>query len=182
MNFKCDKCGWHVPVSGGDKCSECARKEAMDFCSAVRRKQKPTHLTPLHEKVWTGIVEDGRKWRVSDKYISPCGHPHVKDTQGKCIFCRFEEYSPMDTVTPLEQYKKNLRQSVIKLRETADSLEAEMRAIDFGHVPDVIKMKSPRQFAIEKGDKWYQSTEPCKHCGILSERYVANGRCRNCGK
>jgi hypothetical protein len=183
LNFKCDKCGWHVPVSGGDKCSECARKEAMDFCSAVRRKQKPTHLTPLHEKVWAGIVEDGRKWRVSDKYIAPCGHPHVKDTQGKCIFCRFEQYAPVQPVTPLEQYVINLKQSVTELRKRADAAEAEVLSIEAGfYVPERVTTKSARQFAVERGEKWYQHDEPCKHCGVVSERYVANGRCRNCGK
>lgn len=155
----------------------------MDFFSAVSRKQKPTHLTPLHEKVWTAIVQNGRKWRISDKYIAPCGHPHVKDTQGKCIFCRFEKSTPAQTITPLQQYVLNLKQSAIQLRKRADDVEAEILSIKSGfYVPAPVASKSARQFAVEVGDKWYQHDEPCKHCGVVSERYVANGRCRNCGK
>ena len=47
---------------------------------------------------------------------------------------------------------------------------------------DVVKRKntSPRQIAKAAGARWYTPTEPCKTCGQLAERYVANGRCRGC--
>ena len=39
---------------------------------------------------------------------------------------------------------------------------------------------SARAQAKAAGEKWYTPSEPCSKCGTLSQRYVANGRCRGC--
>ena len=51
-----------------------------------------------------------------------------------------------------------------------------------GGVPVVKKpvVQSARAQAIAAGEKWYTPSEPCSKCGTLSQRYVANGRCRGC--
>lgn len=45
---------------------------------------------------------------------------------------------------------------------------------------DDIAKASPRQQAINAGEKWYTPTKPCKECHQLAPRYVANGTCSGC--
>lgn len=166
-----------------DICLDCATRSAVDFKRAVSTKTEPSKLPASYRDIWREIVHGDRKWRVTGKYNPACGHPGVRDTQGKCIFCKNEKKQSELASTPVEQYVSNLRQAAKILRERARVIDAEITAIElFEQVPTRIQSKSPRQFALEQGDKWYQSDEPCKHCGALSERYVANGRCRSCGK
>lgn len=42
------------------------------------------------------------------------------------------------------------------------------------------KVLTPRQKAIEGGSQWYKAIKPCSKCGVVSEKHVANGRCKNC--
>jgi len=39
---------------------------------------------------------------------------------------------------------------------------------------------SPRQKAIEAGERWYTPETPCKRCGTYAERRVDNGQCASC--
>lgn len=166
-----------------DICLDCATRSAVDFKRAVATKNEPVKFPAIYRDVWREIVHGERKWRVTGKYNPACGHPGVRDTQGKCIFCKYEKQQAEMTSTPIEQYVSNLREAAKTLRNRADVVEGEIAAIElFGHVPANVQAKSPRQFAMGQGEKWYQADEPCKRCGALSERYVANGRCRSCGK
>lgn len=181
--FKCDKCGWHVPVEGTQVCSLCARQEAEIFSNCVATKKPPTTLSPLHNLVWNKMVNEGRRWRVSSNYIKGCGHPYVKDTQGKCIFCRVESNEVNNLKMSKENIAENLRKSAELLRQKADEAISTALAIESGfYTPPQEAVLSKRQQAILRDDKWYDMEEPCKHCGVVSQKYVANGRCRNCGK
>ena len=39
---------------------------------------------------------------------------------------------------------------------------------------------SPRQVALDAGEKWYTPLEACPKCNTTALRYVANGRCQGC--
>lgn len=39
---------------------------------------------------------------------------------------------------------------------------------------------SPRQEALDAGEKWYTPLDPCPKCHTTALRYVANGRCQGC--
>lgn len=170
-------------VEGTDICVDCATRSSVDFKTAVNTGKEPLFMPESYRDTWRKIVHGGAKWRVAKPYNKLCGHPSVRDTQGKCIICKAESNLAELKTTPLEQYLINLDQSVIELRKRANEAEAEALSIRAGfYIPTGVKTKSPRQFAIEMGEKWYAHNEPCRHCGMLSERYVANGRCRNCGK
>lgn len=177
-----ENCSCVKNVAESEICLDCATRSSVDFKNSITTRNEPVFLPETYREVWCKIVHGGATWRVARPYNKHCGHPNVRDTQGKCIVCKFERQNEKLTTTPLEQYKQNLAHSVIELRKRADQAEAELMAINFGFIPTHVKTKSPRQFAIEMGEKWYQSDEPCRHCGALSERYVANGRCRSCGK
>lgn len=181
--FKCSKCNYHVPVEGTEKCSQCARLESMEFHRAVVTKNHPTNLSPLHHRVWTELVHHGKKWRINDRYTRGCGHPYVKDTQGKCVFCRIEAQQSDTGGLSNEQIADNLMESAAVLRKRADDLEVKAIYIRTGlYTPEKEDILTNRQKAVLAGAKWYEHDEPCKSCGKIGERYVANGRCRNCGK
>lgn len=40
---------------------------------------------------------------------------------------------------------------------------------------------SSRKHAMAIGATWYHPSTPCKYCGGFGLRYVANGRCKDCG-
>lgn len=178
--FECGKCGYDVPVEGTDVCSECARRDAMYFHKCVKTKTSPENLSESHMNIWHEMVHNNKKWRINDRYTKGCGHPFVKDTQGRCIFCKIEK-QPVPLTN--EAIATNLMESAEILRQRASSMEAKAIAIRSGfylfHQDDTI---TSRQKAVIAGNKWYIHDEPCKHCGKIGERYVANGRCKNCGK
>jgi hypothetical protein len=39
---------------------------------------------------------------------------------------------------------------------------------------------SPRQAALAAGDRWYTPDTPCKRCGTMAPKMVANGQCSGC--
>lgn len=181
--FNCPKCNYHVPVEGTNVCSQCARLEAMEFNKCVSLKQFPDNLSPLHQRVWTDLVHHNKKWRVNNRYTRGCAHPYVKDTQGKCIFCRIEAQTKTAPEMCKETIADNLTESATVLRKRADELEVKALAIRSGfYTPQQEDTLTNRQKAIMTGQKWYEHDEPCKHCGKIGERYVANGRCRSCGR
>lgn len=181
--FKCDKCNWHVSVEGTNVCSQCARYESSAFLNFVRSKKQPIGLTPLHEKVWDLMVNHGKTWRINDKYLKGCAHPFVKDTQGKCVFCRIEAKQQEGNKLSKEVIAANLRESAERMRRKADEAIASALAIESGfYTPPEGSHLTKRQQAIQRNEKWYDAEEPCKYCGLMDKKYVANSRCSNCGK
>ncbi|HEI0612133.1 TPA: hypothetical protein SIF59_004010 [Escherichia coli] len=92
-----------------------------------------------------------------------------------------------------EGYIESVRQRLSQVRENLKALSEQedmlqniitltKMGLDVGNVTPLIRIKSPRQQAIADGKRWYIPYEPCKHCNTVAERYVANGKCRNCGR
>lgn len=65
---------------------------------------------------------------------------------------------------------------ISELRTQIATLQAELAQLDRRYGTGT----SPRQRAIEAGERWYLPDEPCGKCGQIAERYVANGKCRGC--
>jgi len=101
-------------------------------------------------------------------------------TNGKCVFCLLQgkqsqpEQGIDVTIASVEKEIGQLN-DYLMLLNTYKALGAKV-------VPQRPNIKSPRQQAIAEGKRWYTPLKPCKHCHTLSERYVANGICRNCHK
>lgn len=146
---------------------------------------------PVWQRVLDGLKDKQRGWRRLDKAIKGCGHPGVRDAGNRCVFCLVER-----DMARVEQAQTNVTMSraehVAHLCTQADNIEKEAKekaeklrneavAIMSGDAPWP-PLRSSRQQAILKGEKWYMSDTACKHCGQHAERYVANGRCRSCGK
>lgn len=146
---------------------------------------------PVWQKALDGLRQKERGWRRLPNYIKSCGHPGVRDSGNRCVFCLIERDE--SRAEQAEQRTQKTRAGYVSsLCEQADALEQQARVkadkmrkeaddILWGRLPWP-PVGSPRQQAIAMGEKWYMSPEPCRYCNQLSERYVANGRCRNCGK
>ncbi len=146
---------------------------------------------PVWQKALDGLRQKGKGWRRLPNYIKSCGHPGVRDSGNRCVFCLIER----DEERKQELEDRNIKSRadyVVALCEQAEQIEkqAKVKADKLRKEADDIlwnrlpwpPVSSPRQQAIAMGEKWYTPLEPCRHCGEASERYVANGRCRNCGK
>lgn len=89
-----------------------------------------------------------------------------------------------DEIARLEQYSRDVELQIIGLqRELAENnihvraLRADMTRVRHN---DVLAGDS-RTHARSIGASWYHPDTPCKYCGGFGLRYVANGRCRDCG-
>ena len=179
MTKICDVCGDRVFNSLTGECATCSKKNAYAFRSAWRNG----HSTDdeMSNKVLQ-LLRSGKKWRVLKDRNKVCWHPGVKMTNGKCVFCSLmekeSESKPADggIDTAIETVTHEIEQlsSYLMVLQTYKALGAAT-------VPERPQSKSPRQQAIAEGKKWYIPYEPCKHCNIVAQRYVANGKCRNCG-
>lgn len=172
-----------------DICTYCSVFDHHDFKRALSHDGKGR--TPLHQTVLDAL-KSGKKWRVAKKPNSECGHPGVRDTRGRCVFCLTEERQNNPVWKQEIQHKlpsphvlssalMHVRSHIEALKEYEATLEMYI-AYGMDGVPTAPARRSPRQIAVEKGSKWYLPFEPCKKCFVISERYVANGKCRNCGK
>lgn len=146
---------------------------------------------PQWQKVLDGLREKGRGWRRLHHFIKACGHPGVRDSGNRCVFCLLERNEKRE-----EEQKQTAERTraeyVTALCEQADAIErqAHVKAEKLRKEADDVlwhrvpwpPVGSPRQQAIAMGEKWYMPLEPCRYCNEAAERYVANGRCRNCGK
>jgi cytidyltransferase-like protein len=92
----------------------------------------------------------------------------------------FKYNSPVDMSS--ERLRKAFLNNVPRKEMLQNIITLTEMGIDVGRVTPLIRVKSPRQQAIADGKRWYIPYEPCKHCNTIAERYVANGKCRNCGR
>lgn len=146
---------------------------------------------PTWQKALDGLRQKERGWRRLPNYIKSCGHPGVRDSGNRCVFCLIER-DESRAKQAQQRTQKTRAEYVAALCEQADAIERQAHAkaekvrkeandILWGRLPWP-PVGSPRQQAIVMGEKWYMPLDECRHCGEMSERYVANGRCKNCGK
>lgn len=145
---------------------------------------------PLWQLVLDGLRQGDKGWKTVSKDGKHCRHPGVRDAGNRCVFCilekklESEKRQSMTSEQAKEDRIKTLREQADQMDNGAAMLRAEAFQIEIGlqpWPPEGLSTMS-RQQALQCGSKWYMPTKPCKHCGITAERYVANGRCRSCGK
>lgn len=186
-----DNCHGDTKFKHTEICSICVLHDHYDFKKALTLDLPARN--DLYQKVLDGL-KSGRTWRVQGKPNHECGHPGVRNTQGKCVFCITEAKMKVDWSKPVKSFteapgeSEALRQNIATIKALIADLNAQLETMtnaltlsQMGLTTGIIKIKSPRQQAIAEGKKWYIPYEPCKHCHIIAERYVANGKCRNCG-
>lgn len=162
-------------------CTLCAIFDHQDF---IRRK-------PPRNGIYEIIryeLDNGKKWRIGKRPNRECGHPGVKNSAGKCVFCIMEQRLSVPNpcrnapITPTDNLQHALNRTQKQIAELQKYEETLRTYIAFGvtEAPQPPQIESPRQIAVREGNKWYIPTEPCPRCHTLSERYVLNGRCRGC--
>lgn len=176
-----------------DICTECSHHNHYAFTQHA--KNGTDSLDEDEQKLLVRLrTEPNCKLRVGLKRHSGCGHVGV--WQGSaCAICaqkrrdrRIDDKAKTDV-----GYIESVRQQLSQVKENIDALKKQEEmlqniitltemGIDVGRVTPLIRVKSPRQQAIADGKRWYIPYEPCKHCNTIAERYVANGKCRNCGR
>lgn len=174
-------------------CTLCARYNHEDF---VRHFRNGTNPDDEHEQWLLDQLRNNPSHglRIGTQRMAKCGHPGVyRGTT--CAICHKirKDARVVKTLRQSVNHVDTMRLTLEQLNLTINEIErqretlkqaiqlAEM-GLNIGNVTlTTIKMKTPRQIAIENGDRWYLPYEKCSKCGVLSERYVANGRCRNCG-
>lgn len=181
-------CTCTVKFKDTDTCDVCVKKDHHDFMKA--KNLNLPFRNALYEKVGEAL-KTGRNWRIQNNPNRECGHPGVRNTQGKCVFCITEKRMTGEWGAVKSEPVNNLRNAIYQLnqniaeltgkRDTLQNLlTLDMAGFPVGKVSSVTRPTSPRQRAIQEGKNWYMPYEPCKHCGVIAERYVANGRCRSC--
>lgn len=176
----------HLPTG---ICTECAHHNHHAF--VLHTKNGTDSADETEQKVLTRLRTDPSvKFRIGPKRHTSCGHPGV--WQGStCAICaqkrRDERASkPVSTAnTEADALRKNIamiEHNISVLNEQLQTMKNALLLSESGIRVGVIKIKSPRQQAIADGKRWYIPYEPCKHCNTIAERYVANGKCRNCGR
>lgn len=91
----------------------------------------------------------------------------------------------VNTAGEVDALRENIamiERNITVLNEQLQMMKNALLLSESGIHVGIIKIKSPRQQAIADGKRWYIPYEPCKHCNTIAERYVANGKCRNCGR
>lgn len=141
---------------------------------------------PVWQEVLDGLRSNDKEWKIIKKELTPCRHPGVRDKSNRCVFCRIEARIASETTAEqtLEEAKahhvKTLLEKATELDNQAAMIRLEAMEIEMGTKPFARSVS--RAEAVANGLKWYLPITPCRHCGIVAEKYVANGRCRNCGK
>jgi hypothetical protein len=180
MKEVCDVCGSSVFNSVTGLCATCSKKDAYDFRTAWRNG------TDTDDKLSNKVLEllrTGKKWRVLSDRNKVCWHPGVKMTNGKCVFC-----SLLEKESNAPSHDSGIDVAIATVTQEIEQMNTYLmllntyKALGASTVPERPQTKSPRQQAIADGKRWYIPYEPCKHCNTISERYVANGKCRNCGR
>lgn len=183
------ECETYFPSTG--ICTQCAWYNHMDFIRRYKNGLDSPNVT--EQKILIRLRnEPDCKLRIGSKRHTACGHPGV--WQGSvCAFCAQDKRDARATKLAekkqendhiLEKALHQLREKIAELQKQekilSDALQLKKMGLDVGDVMGMVKLKSPRQQAISEGKRWYMPYEPCKHCGVIAERYVANGKCRNC--
>lgn len=145
---------------------------------------------PVWQKVLDGLRSGHSEWKVVPKEIKACRHPGVRDKGNRCVFCLIEKHDSaqkrmnQSVESAREDHLKQLYERAAEFDMQAAMMRVEAMEIESGKrewPPQGVSALS-RQEAIAQGKKWYLPMTPCKHCGVTAEKYVPNGRCRNCGK
>lgn len=170
-------------------CTLCARHNHEDF---IRHLRNGTNSNDQDEQ-W--LLEQMRNkpdhgYRKGKERVSKCGHPGIY-RGNKCALCLKissdkREKKGVSVIDSMKVSLVQLEQTINEMNSQCDTLRKAIQlsemGLNVGNIPlTIVKVKTPRQVAIESGQKWYIPYEPCKNCNKISERYVANGRCRNCG-
>lgn len=145
---------------------------------------------PVWQEVLNTLRSGKSEWKVVKNEIKACRHPGVRDKGNRCVFCLIEKQGSaqrrmnQSVESAKEDHLKQLYDRAEEFDMQAAMLRVEAMEIESGKrewPPQGVAGLS-RQDAIAQGKKWYLPMTPCKHCGVTAERYVPNGRCRNCGK
>lgn len=176
MRKSCEICGGTIFNEHSGECATCSVHNQYNFVKAWNTGS--TTDNELSNKVLE-LLRSGKKWVVQKKRNSVCWHPGVKMTNGKCVFCSMSA-ADKETASSIDGAIECVQHDIEQLKSYLMVLQT-YKALGAATVPERPQIKSPRQQAIAEGRKWYIPYEPCKHCHIVAERYVANGKCRNCG-
>lgn len=177
MEKLCEICGGSIFNEKSGECADCSIHNQYNFLKAWNTGSTTGH--ELSDRVLEAI-RNGKKWVIQKKRNQVCWHPGVKMTNGKCVFCALSS-GGAGKLTGIDLAIRNTRNDIEKMQSHLAVLET-YKALGAHAVPERPEIKSPRQQAIAEGRKWYIPYTPCKHCHRTAERYVANGKCRNCGK
>lgn len=164
------------------------RPDENNFNFKMLLKNDQNSENPIWQQVLDGLREGNRGWKRVSHDIKGCRHPGVKDAGNRCIFCVLEQKSQRDEMQEItsERAKETYIENLLKQATDMENKVALMRLEAFqlrgggGVWPPAGVSLISRKKAVELGLKWYMPVTPCKDCGTLAERYVANGRCRNC--
>ncbi|UTC25992.1 hypothetical protein [Phage vB_KsaM-C1] len=174
-------------------CTECAWHNHYDLVQHYKNGTDSTD--PVEQKLLTRIrTEPHCRLRIGTKRHTMCGHAGIWQGSTCAVCAEIKRAAKQKRDEPESQQQLNVLKSAVaeldknitdlqQQRETLQNLVklAEM-GFPLGDVSSVVKQPSPRQRAIQEGKKWYMPYDPCMKCGVMAERYVANGRCRNCGQ
>ncbi len=175
MENYCNSCGGsNFNLRSG----ECAYSSIMKHDKFIKAWKNGTDVEDETGNKVLQALRSGKKWLIQKKRNSSCWHPGVKMTNGKCVFCamtKSHRKGPVSIDESIEAVQADIEklQAHLLVLQTYKTLGAAM-------VPEAPRIATPRQQAISEGKRWYMPYEPCKHCGVIAERYVANGKCRNC--
>lgn len=160
-----------------DICTECSWYNHADFIYRFTNHVEASD--PIEQKIVNRIRTDPTfKYRIGKKRHRNCGHPGVWQNT-TCAFCAQEARDTRNKPAPTQL--EQLRKTATQLRDNLEKVEQMVGLLEIGFpVGKAPQIESPRQVAMREGKKWYIPLEPCTRCHTLSERYVANGRCRGC--
>lgn len=131
------------------------------------------------------LMKNRKKWKFSPTYVNTCGHPSVINTRGECAFCTVQSDVDRRLAEEIDKTEKHL--DALRRQKTMHDIGVYM--VQEGHADLLYTMGvttspgsevRPRQAAIAAGERWYTPDTPCRHCGTLAPRYVANGMCKGC--
>ena len=177
---QCQNCGSNVFNEISGECATCSHHRHSDLVRAL--KNNTTTGYDHIDKVLS-LIRGGKKWRVLKSRNKHCWHPGVQMTNGKCVFCSLGNKPDLKVNDETINQKRltNLIDDLSVFTQYKALLET---AITLGvDVPqDMPKRGKTRQEALRDGDKWYMPDTRCKHCGSIGDRYLANGKCKQCGE
>ncbi|MGL5284234.1 MAG: hypothetical protein ACRC8W_21230 [Plesiomonas shigelloides] len=127
------------------------------LCQDIKTEKKQEQAAKQQRKEAERLQRQEEKQRKRDELAARQARKHAENLES------------------LEERRKR-NERITELRRQMAELQAELATLDRRYGTG----NSPRQRAIEAGEKWYLPDEPCGKCGQLAERYVANGKCRGC--
>ena len=133
------------------------------------------------------MMKRGTTWKFSPTFQPKCGHPPVINKRGQCAFCTVMsnlDLKLQQKISETEYLLEGLRRQkamhdvgVYMEQSDRPGILATLGVITGGALPGKC---SARAKAIAAGERWYTPDTPCRHCGTLAPRYVANGMCKGC--